>query len=205
MMLARRPCAKAIVDIDDGHAGTAAVEHAQQRRQAVETRPVTNTRRHGNDRFVHQAADDTRQGAFHSGHDDQDIGRPDDIELAQKPVDAGNADIVDPRDTVSHDFRRQGSLFRHGEVAGPGGHDRDDTLFIFGQGLALQDEQGALPDGIPSPGRSCRTRSYNSRLARVPRMLSCRDARTRRISRAWGRDFPSQYTTSGKPWRRLRL
>ena len=48
----RKPGAEAVIDIDYRHAGGAGVEHAEQRRQSVETGAVTDAGGHGDDRLI---------------------------------------------------------------------------------------------------------------------------------------------------------
>ena len=55
-------------------AGRAAVQHAEQRREAAEAGAVADAGRHGDDRHADQAGDDARQRAFHAGDDDDDAG-----------------------------------------------------------------------------------------------------------------------------------
>ena len=103
--------AEAVVDVDDGYAGSTAVEHGQEGRQAVEIGTISDTGRHGDDRFVDEAADDAGQSPFHAGDDDIYVGPADIIDAGQEAVDASDADVVDAFDAVAHDFRRQGRFF----------------------------------------------------------------------------------------------
>jgi len=51
-------------------------------------------------------------------------------------MQTGNADIVNPFDTVAHDFRRYRRLLRHGQITGAGANDPDGSG-TFGQGFFL--------------------------------------------------------------------
>ena len=67
----------------------------------MEISTVTDAGRHGDDRFIDEAADDAGQGPFHTGDDDVDIGPADIIDASQKAVDAGDTDVVDAFDAVA--------------------------------------------------------------------------------------------------------
>ena len=86
--------AEAVVDIHDGDAAGAGVEHAQERRDPAETRPVAHARGHGDDRAVGKAADHARQRALHArdGHDAP--GGHDRLHVAEQPVDAGYSSSI---------------------------------------------------------------------------------------------------------------
>ena len=67
--------AKAIVDIHHRYPRGAAIEHGQQRCQAMEVSPIPYTGGHRNDRFIYQAPNHARKGAFHASHNNEDPGR----------------------------------------------------------------------------------------------------------------------------------
>ena len=96
------PCTKPVVDIHDGDTVGAGVEHAQQRRNAAEAGAVADTRRHGDHRHVHHAGDDAWQRPLHPRDDDDDAGVLEAAALAQDPMNAGDADVVQPLDVVAH-------------------------------------------------------------------------------------------------------
>src|SRR5215470_1473481 len=64
--------AKAVVNVDDGDVGGAAVQHGEERRHSTKTGAVADTRGHGDDRHGNQSADDTRERALHPGYADDD-------------------------------------------------------------------------------------------------------------------------------------
>src|SRR5262249_33032467 len=66
-----KACAEAVVYINHGDAAGAGVEHAEQRRQAVEARAVADARRHGDHRLIDEARDDARQRALHARDDEE--------------------------------------------------------------------------------------------------------------------------------------
>ena len=51
---------------------------------------------------------------------------------ANKPMQAGHADVVNALDPVAHDFRRHRRFLGHGQIAGAGANDRDGSG-TFGQ------------------------------------------------------------------------
>src|SRR5262245_38481228 len=64
---------KTIINVHDGNAAAATIQHPEQRRNAPETCAVTDTRRHGNDRLRNQPSHHARQRTFHSCNDDDDV------------------------------------------------------------------------------------------------------------------------------------
>src|SRR5204863_3465815 len=102
--------AETIVDVDDGDAAGAGVEHGQQRGDAAEACAVADARGHGDDRLVHEAADEARQRAFHAGDDDEDVGFEQFVIHGQQPMDTGHTDVVEPLHAVAHDLNGDDSL-----------------------------------------------------------------------------------------------
>ena len=64
----RRP--KAVIDIDDGDAVCAAVQHPEQRGDATKTGAIPDAGRYRNHRYADKPGDNARQGAFHARDDD---------------------------------------------------------------------------------------------------------------------------------------
>ena len=87
--------AVAVVDVDDGHAGRAGVEHRQQRGEAAERRAVPDAGRHRDQRYAGQPADHGRQRALHAGDDDEAVGVLEPVADVEQPVQPGHADVVD--------------------------------------------------------------------------------------------------------------
>ena len=92
---------------------------------AAEARAVADAGRDGDDRHVDQAADHARQRAFHAGDDDDDAGGGEAVVLGEQPVQAGDADVVEPVDRVAHDLAADDRFFGDREIRGPGGGDDD--------------------------------------------------------------------------------
>ena len=90
--------AVAVVDVDDRDAGRAGVEHRQQGGDAAERRAVPDAGGHRDERYAGQPADHGRQRALHAGDDDQAVGGGEPVADAEQPVQAGDADVVDPVD-----------------------------------------------------------------------------------------------------------
>src|SRR6187401_1039685 len=51
--------AESVVDVDDGDAGSTGVEHSEERGDAAEAGAVPDARRDGDDRRLHETADNT--------------------------------------------------------------------------------------------------------------------------------------------------
>ena len=102
---------KPVVDVDDAHAACAAVEHSEQRRNAVEADAVTDTRWHGNHGNAHEATDHAGQCAFHSRDHDENARAMQPILRLKEAVQAGDADVVETIDAVSHELGCHYSLF----------------------------------------------------------------------------------------------
>ena len=104
---------------------------------------VADTGGNGDDGFVHEAGNHAGQGTFHSGNDDEDVGPAQDGELAQNSLQAGDADVVDFLNAISHEVGGEGGFFGDGNVAGAGAGD-DDSSGLFGERLACQGEAARL-------------------------------------------------------------
>lgn len=65
---------EAVVYVDDGYVGGAAVEHAEEGRYSVETGPVTYAGGDGDDGDGYEAANYARERAFHAGDTDNYSG-----------------------------------------------------------------------------------------------------------------------------------
>ena len=91
---------------------------------------VADARRHGDDRFVYEAADDAGQGTFHTSNDDADVSPADLFAAIQQAVQAGNTDVVNALYLISHDFRRQRRFFGNRNIAGTGGDDGDNPIAV---------------------------------------------------------------------------
>ena len=75
-----------------------------------------------------QAGDHAGQRAFHAGDDDDDARGVEPCALAEQPVQAGDADVVQPLDVVAHQLGRARRLFRDRQVRGAGGGHDDRAL-----------------------------------------------------------------------------
>ena len=124
--------AKSVVDIDDRHAASTAVQHAQKRGDAVEIGSVTDAGGHCNDRARGQACDDGGQGTFHTGDGNDDRGFLQGPGVGEDAVDAGHTDIRQQSGLVAHDLGRDPGFLRHGKITGAGAGDEDEPL-SFGQ------------------------------------------------------------------------
>src|SRR5438045_2587589 len=84
------PGAEAIVDVHDGDARGAAVQHREEGGQTLEGGAVADAGRHGDHRLVHQAADYTRERSIHPGDDDDGRGGVDLLPRIEETVQAGD-------------------------------------------------------------------------------------------------------------------
>ena len=136
--------AEAVVDVHDGHAAAATVEHAQQRRHASKTRPVAHARRHGDHRPTHQTGDHAGQRALHPGDGDDDICLAHGGHAREQPVQPGHADIVHAHDLVAHEICRESRLVGDRQITRPGAQ-HGDGAGALGQALGLD---GDAPRGF---------------------------------------------------------
>ena len=72
-----------------------------------------------------------------SGDNDHDVSGGESSVLGQQPVQAGDADVVEPIDAVPHDLGRHDRLFGNGQIGRPGGHNQDGAAAVW-EGLAAQ-------------------------------------------------------------------
>ena len=66
--------------------------------------------------------------AFHAGDDDDHARRGEPVALRQEPVQAGDADVVQPVHVVAHDLGRDGGFFCHRYVRSSRRSDQDYSL-----------------------------------------------------------------------------
>ncbi len=78
--------AEAIVNIHHRYPSGAAIEHGQQRCQAMEMSPIPYTGGYRNHRFIYQAPDHAGESAFHASHDHNDSGRGQESILIEEAV-----------------------------------------------------------------------------------------------------------------------
>ena len=86
--------AKAVVDVDDGDAAGAGVEHREQRGEPAEVRAVADGGRHRDDRPVHEPAHDRGQRALHARDDHQRIGAHERFRAGEQAVQARHARVA---------------------------------------------------------------------------------------------------------------
>ena len=65
---------EAVVDVDDGYAGGAAIQHGEKRGYTAETGTVADAGGNTDDRTRNQATDHTGQGALHARDHDRHVG-----------------------------------------------------------------------------------------------------------------------------------
>jgi hypothetical protein len=99
--------------------------HREQGRHALEPGAVAGRGGHGDHRARHQPADGRRERPFHTGHDDDRVGRTQPFGLGEKPVQAGDPDVVDRHHFQAHGRSHTGRLGGHRSVRGAGGGHGD--------------------------------------------------------------------------------
>ena len=84
--------AESVIDIDDGYAGGAAVDHGEQGGYSAERRPVADAGRDCDDGRGDESGNDARERTFHSGNGNDGVRFPDFLNAVQPTVDARTAD-----------------------------------------------------------------------------------------------------------------
>src|SRR2546422_2550801 len=188
---------KAVVNVNYRDACRTAVEHGEKRSQAAEAGAITNAGGHGNYWTICQAADDAGQGAFHARDDHNAVGDMDLVGLAEEPVNARNAGVINGLGFVAEHLKGHarflgdwnvcrsganhhdlpglevGLFFRHGDAAGP--------LVVLRAGMSSlnrskgcfirprgQEAARALQDGPSNLGDVIRTLSLTKNDLREP-------------------------------------
>ena len=90
-----------------------------------------------------QPGDDARQRAFHAGDDDDHARGREARALAEQAVEPGDADVVQPRDLVAHQFRRARRFLGDRQVGGAGRGD-DDRALARGDVLLSKRDEGCI-------------------------------------------------------------
>jgi len=130
---------EAIIDIDDADVRGAGVEHAEQRCHPFERCAIANAGGNGDHRNSDETSDDAGQRALHPRTNDHDTSFGQRLAICQQTMDAGDADIVEVLDFVSHHFGGDDSLFRDRDVAGSRRDYGDDAFAVF-RCVLLQDD-----------------------------------------------------------------
>ncbi len=119
--------AETVVDIDDGDAGDAGVQHGEQGGGALHAGAIADAGGDCDDRGLRHAAHDGGKGAFHAGDDDQDAGFLEIGQVMNEAVETGYADIEDAADVGAHFFGDDGGFLGHGNIGGAGAEDGDEA------------------------------------------------------------------------------
>ncbi len=117
--------AESVVDADDRDARRARRQHGEQGGDAFECTAVTGARGHGDHRSRRDTAHDTRQGTFHPGDGDDDVGSGEFVDVGEQAMKAGDAGVVDAGGTPAVRLENRCTLFSHGEVGCAGRDDHD--------------------------------------------------------------------------------
>jgi hypothetical protein len=117
--------AEPVVDIDDGDAGGAGVEHGEERRQAAKVRPIAHAGRHSDHGRLDQPGHDAGQRALHARHDHQRARPEQQVALLQQTMKPGHADVVEALHPAPERPRRHRGLLGYGNIGRAGGDDQD--------------------------------------------------------------------------------
>src|SRR5580692_5387212 len=120
--------AETVVDIDDGDAARARIQHPEQRGQPTHRSAVTNAGRHRDHGLVDQSGDHGRQCALHSRDDDQHARLANRVEVGSQPMNTRDADVVHSRDAISEQLRTERGFFGDGNVGSARAHHHHDAL-----------------------------------------------------------------------------
>ena len=93
-----------IVDVDDGHTGSAAIEHPEQGRETSETGAIPDTRWHRDNRGTDESPDHARECTLHPGNRDDHLRVVETLLLGQQPMEASDADIMERLDMVTKEL-----------------------------------------------------------------------------------------------------
>jgi hypothetical protein len=115
--------AESVVDVDRHESARAARERAVERGRSSLCHPVTDRRRHGDDRSVDQSGKDAEQRALHPGHRDHDLEASDLVQPAHQPPQPGNTDVGDDGRLIAGELKRARRFPRDGKIGGPCTHD----------------------------------------------------------------------------------
>lgn len=108
--------AEAVIDVNDGNARSAGIQHRQQGRKAAKVSAITDRCRYGDHGRCDKAGDYAGQGALHTGGDYKDIGLEQARQLIEKAMNSCDTDIACQRGGMAHHPRRKRGFFRHGQV-----------------------------------------------------------------------------------------
>ena len=119
---------EAVVDVDHGDAGGAAVEHAEEGGDATEAGAVADAGGDGDDGDGYEAAYYAGECAFHAGDADDYAGFGEFLAMVQEAVDAGDAYVVEAGHAIAHKLGGEDGFFGYGNVAGAGGNYGDGAF-----------------------------------------------------------------------------
>jgi len=139
-----------VVDVDDGDAGGATVEHGQQGRETPEAGAVPDARGHGDYGAADQATDDTGEGTFHSSDNDEHVCLLEFRKVPEKTVQTRDTNITDELGALAHYFSGNLGLGGDRQVGGAGGDDGQDRF--GGRGLNLLQDDGTSKFVVPGIG-----------------------------------------------------
>ena len=144
--------AEAVVDVDDGDAGRAGVEHGEERGETLERGAVADARRDGDHGDVDEPADDARERALHPRDGDDDARALQLADVGEQALEPGDADVVEPHDAVPERLGRLGGLLGDRQVARAGGADADLAGAV---GLRGGTDDGEAARRVPPRVRFC--------------------------------------------------
>jgi len=169
--------AKPVVDVHDGNARGTAVQHAQECRQPSEARTVPNAGRNRDHGHLHEPAHDARECPFHARHDDDHPGGHQARMLPEQPMDAGDTDVEQAIDRITHHVQRHACFLGNRQVGGARGCYQDRATALEHVVLTARDGPG---NGVKGCGGHDRVNGRKRLLAGTrdeQRVPACDDLR----------------------------
>src|SRR5439155_5133854 len=90
----RGGCAQAIIDVDDGQAGGAAIQHREQSGKTAKAGSISDAGRNSDDTAIDESSDDARQRPFHSRNYNYHISIFQIVCMLEQAMDARDTNVV---------------------------------------------------------------------------------------------------------------
>lgn len=139
--------AETVVDVDDGHARGARVEHAEKRGDAAERSAVTDRGRNCDDGALDESADDARESSLHARDDDEHARGAKARRFREQAMQARDADVGQVFRAGAEHAGGEDGFFRDRAIGRAGADDedvaRESALVRLGIALA-RDGVGGL-------------------------------------------------------------
>jgi len=107
-----------VIDVDDGDAWSAGVEHPKKGGDSLEVGSISNGCGDGDEGGADESAQNAGKGGFHSGDDNQGMVVAKYIEVLQGPVEACDTDVIKSGGTMPKEFQGDVGFFRNRMIGG---------------------------------------------------------------------------------------